>query len=1047
MTALKRNRREENRLTRERLCYPGRLREAEQELVDARREAAGVPINPNLTKADDIGLALSGGGIRSATFCLGVLQAMAASKWLRKVDYLSTVSGGGYIGSFLGRLFTRDWVKDDKATFTPEKLQQLQSVADALNETAGVARVEKILDDHQSEPLVRLRESGRYIAPDGGGDLVFDLAIAFRNWAAVTVVVLVTLLTIFFSLETLRAWLWQFEEWRDIVEGPLIVRTEHHWWWSPTLILPAIAFLVSTLPLGWAFWLTQKKHGDGWGAPPAIVVAAMIAGACLCAFFGPMSGQLASRVVAVIAAVPLVWYAWATAGWCGGFSTGAFGALVIALFAPAWFGNNLYSKTTMAIAFGAITVMGFLASDRSENSFPKIRTKLSNWLTVAFVITIVLLILAIVDSLGQMAYAMLRLENGPGLKSFLSVAGVMVLFSFAKRIKLLVARLPQRKAAQVPLKLVATLAAVILASVVLVSLSAISHGFAWQWRNPGIKLNLEEMWSECAEARGITNIFVLPGTNLVAQFNGPRVKLNPDDLIKVTEAPSDPGCPCEWEMNYRWTGYAALACFVLAICFGRTLTFLNLSSHAMLYAARLTRAYHGASNPERWSGQTQKIGDFAPGDDLCWRAYDPHLSGGPLHIVNVTLNETVGGKSQVQDRDRHGLIMALGPCGMTIGAKFHALRSPLKSAENKSGDARTTAAPITVKELFLGGDRDGTEEIEPLPSVREEAGRKRQAELRVATQQLSESDETAQSLPEKSIPFGYHPLHGKSERQKIETLRLSRWIGISGAAFSTGLGRATSFGTSFIAGMANVRLGYWWDSHVDPKDRKVELGENYVRGNFLQKLVARIMPVQAHLFDEFLAQFRGPNDRLWYLSDGGHFENTGAYELIRRRLPLIIICDCGADPHYNFADLANLTRLVRIDFGAEIEFLPPEEVLEHVPGANPDFFGLPKDFMPESNNKVDDRGPHALLAEVTYPKPDERESQPSAAPQKSYIVVLKPGVSGDEPLDVVEYMNEHPLFPQEPTADQFFDEAQWESYRKLGRHIGEKIFGMQTAKD
>src|ERR1700735_579509 len=51
--------------------------------------------------ANLVGVAFSGGGIRSATFNLGVLQALAELKLLHRVDYLSTVSGGGYIGGWL----------------------------------------------------------------------------------------------------------------------------------------------------------------------------------------------------------------------------------------------------------------------------------------------------------------------------------------------------------------------------------------------------------------------------------------------------------------------------------------------------------------------------------------------------------------------------------------------------------------------------------------------------------------------------------------------------------------------------------------------------------------------------------------------------------------------------------------------------------------------------------------------------------------------------------------------------------------------------------
>ena len=56
------------------------------------------------------------------------------------------------------------------------------------------------------------------------------------------------------------------------------------------------------------------------------------------------------------------------------------------------------------------------------------------------------------------------------------------------------------------------------------------------------------------------------------------------------------------------------------------------------------------------------------------------------------------------------------------------------------------------------------------------------------------------------------------------------------------------------------------------------------------------------------------------------------------------------------------------------------------------------------------------------------------------ILFVKPSVTGDEPLDVLQYRQQHPAFPQEPTVDQYFDEAQWESYRALGQHVGSLLF-------
>src|SRR4030095_5764901 len=92
--------------------------------------------------------------------------------------------------------------------------------------------------------------------------------------------------------------------------------------------------------------------------------------------------------------------------------------------------------------------------------------------------------------------------------------------------------------------------------------------------------------------------------------------------------------------------------------------------------------------------------------------------------------------------------------------------------------------------------------------------------------------------------------------------------------------------------------------------------------NFLElasRVISTVLPVQSCLMNEFFARFHGPSRRHWYLSDGGHFENTGCYELIRRRVPLIICSDAGQDPHYALLTFANLVRKARIAFGAEIQ--------------------------------------------------------------------------------------------------------------------------------
>lgn len=211
--------------------------------------------------------------------------------------------------------------------------------------------------------------------------------------------------------------------------------------------------------------------------------------------------------------------------------------------------------------------------------------------------------------------------------------------------------------------------------------------------------------------------------------------------------------------------------------------------------------------------------------------------------------------------------------------------------------------------------------------------------------------------------------------------------------------------------------------------------------------------VQSYLLSEFVSRFYGTSRKHWYLSDGGHFENMGGYELIRRRLARIVLVDAEADPDYTFDGLANLIRKARLDFGAEIEFLTEPALDEAVPASHRRLFGTLEQLRrgkwgqePVKERLLDqlrltveepvDRARHSLahaaLARVTFVDDPEWHG---------WLLYLKPTLVGDEPADLVEYHRAHPPFPQETTGDQFFDEAQWESYRMLGYHIARDVFG------
>ena len=140
-------------------------------------------------------------------------------------------------------------------------------------------------------------------------------------------------------------------------------------------------------------------------------------------------------------------------------------------------------------------------------------------------------------------------------------------------------------------------------------------------------------------------------------------------------------------------------------------------------------------------------------------------------------------------------------------------------------------------------------------------------------------------------------------------LTLGAWTAISGAAFAPGLGTLTRSGISALAMFAGVRLGYWWQPYAP--------GSGGRRG-------LSLFAKSAMLVGEMLGRFRGDTGSAWYLTDGGHFENTAAYALLRERCRLIVLADCGADPLYRFEDLENLVRKARVDLGAEIQFLKPD---------------------------------------------------------------------------------------------------------------------------
>ena len=227
---------------RECTAYPDGLRCRESKLLGMRPQANG-------TRGFGVGLALSGGGLRSATFSLGIVQALARMGVLGKVDALSTVSGGGYLGSMISRLFQRRsvcCVRDVERAVLPEGRDGTEcQTPGARIATGSVSRW--------------LRENGNHLAPNGAGDLLLGGTVMLRNWVSMHVVLVALFLAGFTLMQMLRhvgaslnlgtvGWLA-----RVVPDGP----------WSPWFAVATLPFGVAVL-LGLLYWVWQciRKRGN-----------------------------------------------------------------------------------------------------------------------------------------------------------------------------------------------------------------------------------------------------------------------------------------------------------------------------------------------------------------------------------------------------------------------------------------------------------------------------------------------------------------------------------------------------------------------------------------------------------------------------------------------------------------------------------------------------------------------------------------------------------------------------------------------------------------
>jgi hypothetical protein len=256
-----------------------------------------------------------------------------------------------------------------------------------------------------------------------------------------------------------------------------------------------------------------------------------------------------------------------------------------------------------------------------------------------------------------------------------------------------------------------------------------------------------------------------------------------------------------------------------------------------------------------------------------------------------------------------------------------------------------------------------------------------------------------------SAYLGFRPSNEYGERKGRGGISLGTAMAISGAAASPNMGYHSSPSVTLLLALFNVRLGWWLGNPGKAGDQSYQTDG--------PKWAAR------PLFMESFGQTTDASPYV-YLSDGGHFENLALYEMVRRRCRFIVVIDAGCDPKFAFEDLGNAVRKIYIDLGIRIQFDGLEALRNHPSAVDGDARNIPYfatgtiDYMDADDGKEGDNG---------------------------QILYIKPAYHGTEGAGIRSYATANKDFPHEATADQWFTESQFESYRSLGLDVGKRILG------
>ena len=283
----------------------------------------------------------------------------------------------------------------------------------------------------------------------------------------------------------------------------------------------------------------------------------------------------------------------------------------------------------------------------------------------------------------------------------------------------------------------------------------------------------------------------------------------------------------------------------------------------------------------------------------------------------------------------------------------------------------------------------------------------------------------------KAASFTFTPLHSGCWRLAYvptqtyagaDGVSVATAMAISGAAFNPNMGYHSSPLVTLLMTFFNVRLGWWLPNPVREGGARHAL-KSSKGAAFLHKTGPTIA------LEPLVLEALGMTDETYRwieLTDGGHFENLGIYEMVLRRCRNIVVVDAGADPDCQFEDLGNALRKIEIDLGVPIRFTQ----------------GIQMKKGSEPGNR------YCAVAEIAYDCVDDSSKLPpkERASLSGKLIYIKAALNGSEPPDVKQYAVTHPTFPHETTANQFFNESQFESYRQLGSHEIESIVASPSGK-